>query len=101
MKPGILLFFILDVSLPSYSLKRGISSMIHRKCRNSIYPSSSVQRFTVPDDKVSWNVDFPDYSPVKYTSKVLQGKPWADPDLEDPAFEPKWNALDGNGNINC
>ena len=82
-----------------FSMKRAIISMIHKKCRNNIYPSTTIERFPVPDDKVLWNVDFSEYSPVKYTSKVLQGKPWADPEIEDPIFKPKWNNLDGDGNI--
>lgn len=78
-------------------MKRGIYNMVHKKCRNSIYPSSNVQRFPVPDDKVSWDVNFPQYSPVTYTSKVLQGKPWADPDIGDSSLTPKWNELDNGG----
>ncbi|XP_001603303.2 ADP-ribose pyrophosphatase, mitochondrial isoform X1 [Nasonia vitripennis] len=81
-------------------MRRGICNMIHKKCRNSVYPLSNVQRFSVPDDKVSWDVSFPQYSPVIYTSKVLQGKPWADPDIGDSSFTPKWNVLDDGGKIN-
>ncbi|XP_011506020.1 PREDICTED: ADP-ribose pyrophosphatase, mitochondrial [Ceratosolen solmsi marchali] len=81
-------------------MKRGILKMIHKKCRNSIYPSSNVKRFTVPDEKVLWNTSFSEYCPVEYTSKVLQGKPWADPNIEDSNFQPKWNTVDITGKIN-
>lgn len=80
-------------------MKRGIITMIHKKCRNSIYPSSNIQRFTVPDDKISWDVNFPEYSPVIYSSRTLQGKSWADPSIEDESFKPKWNQIDDNGNL--
>jgi hypothetical protein len=56
---------------------------LHVKCRNAKYPNSDIQRFPVPDDKVPWRVDFPEYEPVKYTSNgVLKQPVWADPDFE-------------------
>jgi len=39
----------------------------------------------VPDDRVSWDVAFPEYSPVCYTADVVASRPpplWADPDFE-------------------
>ncbi|KAJ8681276.1 hypothetical protein QAD02_017063 [Eretmocerus hayati] len=75
-------------------------SFIHKKCRNSLYPSTDIQRFKVPDDKVAWSENFPEYTPIEYSSKFLTGKPWADPDSGDPNFKPLWNALDNNGKIN-
>lgn len=77
-------------------MNRQIISMVHKKCRNSVYPSSNISRFTVPDDKVLWEVHFAEYSPVEYSSKGLKGKPWSDPSLEDNSFKPKWNQIDGN-----
>nr|XP_031836155.1 ADP-ribose pyrophosphatase, mitochondrial [Nomia melanderi] len=75
-----------------------IVRMIHYKCRQSFYASSNVKRFEVPDSKVPWNVEFLNYKPVKYTASVLVGKPWADPEIGESSFEPKWNSLDGHVN---
>ncbi|CAG5045984.1 unnamed protein product [Parnassius apollo] len=70
----------------------------HVKARYGIYPRSTIQRFSVPDDKVSWNVEYKEYNPPNYTSASIYGKPWADPDITDSNFKPKWNSLDGNVN---
>lgn len=53
----------------------------HFKCRGGTYPRSSVERFPVQDDKVSWSNEFKDYKPAKYTSPAIHGKPWADPEI--------------------
>lgn len=50
----------------------------HFKCRGGTYPRSSIQRFLVPDDKVSWSVSYEDYKPPSFTSPSLKGKPYAD-----------------------
>jgi len=50
------------------------------KCRNTKYPRSDVERFHVPDDKVDWVVDWPDYRPPTFTSPHASGKPWSDPE---------------------
>ncbi|XP_033222428.1 ADP-ribose pyrophosphatase, mitochondrial [Belonocnema kinseyi] len=75
-----------------------VAKMIHQKCTRGLYPSSNVQRFEVPEDKVAWSVEFPEYEPVEFNSPVLKGKPWADPEIDDPSFEPKWNSIDGKVN---
>ena len=82
------------------SLKKVIEKLpVHVKCRNSIYPKSkNIVRFPVPDDKVLWNIEWPQYSPVVYTSSNLTNQPWADPPLETHNFNPKWNCLDGKVN---
>ncbi len=37
----------------------------------------------IPADKVSWDVNYPDYTPVNYTSPIVLSNPsWAD--LVDP-----------------
>lgn len=72
--------------------------MIHHKCRQAFYASSNVKRFEVPENKVPWNVEFFKYKPVKYTASVVAGKPWADSEIGDEKFTPKWNSLDGNVN---
>lgn len=51
------------------------------KCRNAKY-QGKVDRFPVPDEKLSWSVEWPDYKPVDYTAEaVLRGPVWADPDV--------------------
>ncbi|KAM3965385.1 ADP-ribose pyrophosphatase, mitochondrial [Aphomia sociella] len=70
----------------------------HFKCRGGLYPRSNVERFAVPDDKVSWCNDYKHYNPPKYTESSINGKPWADPEIGYSNFRPKWNALDGKVN---
>jgi len=50
------------------------------KCRNTKYPRSNIERFRVPDDKVDWNIDWPEYKPPTFTSPHTIGKPWSDPE---------------------
>jgi ADP-ribose pyrophosphatase len=71
-------------------------SICHIKCRNSLYPRTSIQRFPVPDEKVSWSVAFPEYAPVKYTAdSVLKQPSWADTDFEViQADRQIWNKVD-------
>ena len=53
----------------------------HVKCRNKDY-QGKVARTPVPDEKVSWSVEWPDYKPVDYTApSVAKGPVWADPDF--------------------
>ncbi|KAL3858491.1 hypothetical protein ACJMK2_013079 [Sinanodonta woodiana] len=78
---------------------------LHVKARCETYPRDNIKRFQVPDDKVSWSKDFPEYSPTEYTSKSVLGAPdkpeWSDP---DPVKSPeefqqlKFNDVDGNLN---
>lgn len=53
----------------------------HFNCRNKLYPFSQVQRFAVPDNKVSWGEPYEEYDPPDYTAPNLDKKPWADPDI--------------------
>lgn len=69
----------------------------HIACRNSLY-AKTIQRFSVPDEFISWKISFPDYNPPFYESKSIEGKPWADPKVNDPNFLPKFNKLDGSVN---
>lgn len=62
------------------------AKQVHRNCRGkSSGPygdTTTVYRFPVKDEKVPWEVSFPDYKPTEYTSPViLSSKPpeWADP----------------------
>uniref|UniRef100_A0A672KSG6 ADP-ribose pyrophosphatase, mitochondrial-like n=1 Tax=Sinocyclocheilus grahami TaxID=75366 RepID=A0A672KSG6_SINGR len=51
--------------------------------------------FPVPDDKVDWDTDWPQYSPVNYAAPTALKKPvWADPEIG--AFSPQFNSLDGS-----
>ncbi|KAK2583048.1 hypothetical protein KPH14_009086 [Odynerus spinipes] len=72
--------------------------MIHKKCRQGFYPHTNIKRFEVPENKVSWNVEYPEYKPNKYTAPSIKDKPWADPEIENTSFIPKWNAIDGKVN---
>ncbi|KAK3579277.1 hypothetical protein CHS0354_033355 [Potamilus streckersoni] len=52
---------------------------VHTRSRSSPYPETDLHRFNVPDDKVPWDVDFPEYNPPTYTSPVVLAKSdWAD-----------------------
>uniref|UniRef100_A0A182TID3 Nudix hydrolase domain-containing protein n=1 Tax=Anopheles melas TaxID=34690 RepID=A0A182TID3_9DIPT len=70
----------------------------HSRCRNSVYPHSDVRRYPVPDESVFWTQTYADYQPPVHESPVLQGKEWADPDIDNPSFKPNWNELDGKVN---
>lgn len=67
----------------------------HVACRNGIY-AKTVQRFNVPDDLILWSSSYDSYKPPHFESPVLQGKPWADPAIDE--FQPMFNELDGNVN---
>ncbi|XP_050350488.1 ADP-ribose pyrophosphatase, mitochondrial isoform X2 [Nymphalis io] len=79
-------------------LRNVLAMPLHFKCRSSLYPRSTVQRFPVPDDKVSWNAEFIEYKPPNYTSPSIHGQKWADPEIGETNFNPKWNSLDGTVN---
>ncbi|KAG7459866.1 hypothetical protein MATL_G00215280 [Megalops atlanticus] len=67
----------------------------HTKARCPLYPGSEIHRFPVPDDKVKWETDWPQYKPVSYTAPSVLNKPvWADPEIG--LFSPRFNALDGS-----
>lgn len=53
----------------------------HIKCRGGLYPRSNVERFPVPDEKVSWSVEYKNYKPANHTAPSIHGKPWADPEI--------------------
>ncbi|KHJ85247.1 hypothetical protein OESDEN_15031 [Oesophagostomum dentatum] len=75
------------------------AKMIHKKCRVTDVPylrSKNVFRFNVPDEKVRWSVEFPEYNPPDYTDPNALGKKWADPDVKSGKF--KWNSVDGKIN---
>ncbi|XP_066140484.1 ADP-ribose pyrophosphatase, mitochondrial isoform X1 [Euwallacea fornicatus] len=75
-----------------------LAGKMHTKCREKFYPLSSVKRLSFPDKLVPWIITFDNYTPCEYESKSLLNKPWADPSINDPSFQPKWNKLDGRIN---
>ncbi|XP_029863078.1 ADP-ribose pyrophosphatase, mitochondrial-like isoform X4 [Aquila chrysaetos chrysaetos] len=75
----------------SYNVK-----FYHSKALTSPYPGSHVERGQVPEDKVGWLIEWKDYNPVEYTAmSVLAGPSWADPQINDKGFSPKFNERDG------
>lgn len=59
-----------------------MSTRLHIKARSPVYPGSDTRRFPVPDNKVSWDTEWREYSPVKYTAPPVAANPaWADPDV--------------------
>ncbi|KAL3995113.1 NUDIX domain family protein [Acanthocheilonema viteae] len=73
-----------------------MNSTMHYKCRNieKPYLRSDIYRVEVPDDKVKWEVLWPEYAPKDFTSLVATNKPWADSnDFKSQKF--KWNDIDG------
>ena len=60
----------------------------HYKARCQIYPRTEtreegpVERSPVPDEKVPWTEEFPEYTPIKYTAPSVLAMPvWADVDV--------------------
>jgi len=79
--------------------------MVHDKCRSDKYTYKTpdgelchVERTKVPEDKVDWTQSWPEYDPVEFTADFVTQAVWADPDILDSEFVPKWNTLDGNVN---
>ncbi|XP_037648962.1 ADP-ribose pyrophosphatase, mitochondrial isoform X1 [Sebastes umbrosus] len=71
------------------------SAAPHVKSRCPQYPGSKIKRFVVPDDKVGWSQNWPQYSPVSYTDPAVTKKPvWADPDIGS-SFSLNFNTVDG------
>nr|XP_021483835.1 ADP-ribose pyrophosphatase, mitochondrial isoform X3 [Meriones unguiculatus] len=75
----------------------GAKENSHNKARTSPYPGSKVERSQVPNEKVGWLVEWQDYNPVEYTAvSVLAGPQWADPQISESNFSPKFNEKDGH-----
>lgn len=72
--------------------------MVHIKCRGGLYPFSQISRLAITDNQVPWNIPWPNYNPPNHTSDKIKNASWADPDVSDSKFKPKWNQLDGNVN---
>ena len=52
-------------------------------------------RAEVPSGQVPWSVEWPEYAPASLTAPSVAAAVWADPDIADAAFLPKWNQIDG------
>ncbi|KAM6362641.1 ADP-ribose pyrophosphatase, mitochondrial isoform 3-T3 [Alca torda] len=82
--------------LHPFNMFNNYNKFYHRKALTSPYPGSHVERSQVPEDKVSWLIEWKDYNPVEYTAmSVLAGPNWADPQINDKDFSPKFNERDG------
>ncbi|XP_073504867.1 ADP-ribose pyrophosphatase, mitochondrial isoform X2 [Phyllobates terribilis] len=87
---------LVSVLLSYWSGSHPPAMATHVKALTSPYPGSRVERWPVPQEKVSWSVKWPEYQPVDYTApSVLARPPWADPPQSNEDFCPKYNALDG------
>ncbi|RWS20717.1 ADP-ribose pyrophosphatase-like protein, partial [Leptotrombidium deliense] len=69
--------------------------LVHEVYMN--YAGKQILRFKVPPQLKCWTVDFPDYKPTQF-SLDFSGKEWADPNIGEAGFNPKWNAVDGEVN---
>lgn len=60
---------------------RGAVMAAVNNCRLHEY-QGGIKRFPVPEDKISWDVAWPEYDPVDYTAPIVLSMPvWADPDF--------------------
>jgi len=57
-----------------------------------------VYRVYVPEDKVSWSVDWSEYNPNEYTAKKILEQPFY-ADNQDPTLRIKWNDIDMNSQV--
>ena len=78
------------------------------KCLSKYYSYKSpegelkqVARFPVPQEKVDWSVAWSEYRPVEFTAPHVKEAVWADPEIGEEGFTPKWNTLDGNVSSSC
>ncbi len=67
---------------PTHMKRLGRVMAGNLKCRNMDYLGGKAARFPVPDEKIPWSVNWPEYKPVDYTAPSVQKGPvWADPDF--------------------
>ena len=55
-----------------------------------------VERLPVPPAYRAWTASWAEYCPPQFTAPHVDAAVWADPDLAEPGFSPRWNTLDGN-----
>lgn len=65
-------------------MKSACRPMYHIKARCQTYPRyPDIVRHAVPDEKLTWDVMYPDYAPVDFTAPSVAKRPiWADPDYK-------------------
>ena len=61
-------------------------------------PLCRIVRTEVPPGLISWEIPFDTYDTISITAPHLKTAPWADPDMDDENFKPKWNEIDGQIN---
>jgi len=69
----------MDVSIKPTSQMSGMSNQYDKI--KMIYPNTKIYRSLVPSSKKSWNVNFENYFPIKYTSNEVIYNSNADIDL--------------------
>lgn len=73
---------VVIILLSILMIRSSLATMtLHFKCRGGLYPRSNIERYVVPDDKVSWSSKYEDYKPPNHTASSVHGKPWADPNI--------------------
>lgn len=78
---GILSVSMWVRSVHGLGSRMAVTGALHTKARQLDY-LGGVRRFPVPDDRVSWTVEYEEYRPVNHTSPhVLKGPVWADVDI--------------------
>jgi len=70
----------------------------HQKARHTPYQGTTIERQAVPDEKVSWEVAFPEYQPPIHNAKSIQGQPWADKSGNLPTIP--FNDMDREAKVN-
>lgn len=87
---------VASILLSCWYHKRPSAMAPHIKALTSPYPGSKVERSPIPEEKVSWSVDWAEYQPMEYTAPSVLARPvWADPPQSEESFRPQYNALDG------
>lgn len=50
----------------------------HINSRSKLY-DNQIERFPVPDDKIAWEMNFPEYKPIEFTTEKIKNNKKADP----------------------
>lgn len=73
---------VIILPLSILMIRSSLATMtLHFKCRGGVYPRSNIERYAVPDDKVSWCSEYKEYKPLNHTASSIRGQPWADPNI--------------------
>ena len=52
-----------------------------------------IKRHHVPAGQISWDVPFDHYDPMCFDAPHLATAPYADPDIHDTEFKPRFNQI--------